>query len=86
MVKGSALRGCAPPASGSTRGQLNPKAWESLCVALQFFSPLFHKWVSEKEGDDLQGSLLQKMLEYAVRWVHPGPVCTVALPVSYKMG
>lgn len=86
VVKGSALRGCVPPASGSTRGQLNPKVWEPLCVALQFFSPLFQKWMSEKEGDDLQGSLLWKMLECAVRWVHSGPVCTVALPVSYKMG
>lgn len=41
--------------------------------------------MSEKEGDDLQESLLWEMLEYAVRWVHPGPVCTVALPVSYNM-
>lgn len=28
VIKGSASRGCAPPASGSAEGQLSPKAWE----------------------------------------------------------
>lgn len=30
MIEGSASRGCAPPASRSTEGQLSLKAWEIL--------------------------------------------------------
>lgn len=30
MIEGSASRGCAPPASGSTEGQLSLKVWETL--------------------------------------------------------